>query len=84
MTQRIIPCQSCIHYHQHRRLTGTFCDAFPDGDGIPSIIVLGRVTHRTPYPGDRGIQWEPKAEQEHALDGIDVTKKPFPVGPLGY
>lgn len=83
MTQRIIPCASCIHFRADR-VDGNFCDAFPDGDGIPTIIVLGRVTHRTPYPGDHGVQWEPRPGMEHVLDRLDVDDEPFPVGPMGY
>lgn len=83
MTQRIIPCASCVHYHQHRRATGTFCDAFPANGGIPVEIIMGRRTHRTPYPGDSGIRWTPKPGMEHTFDDIDVTREPFPVGPLG-
>jgi hypothetical protein len=32
------------------------CKAF---DIIPLVIVLARSTHKNPFPGDRGIQYEP-------------------------
>jgi hypothetical protein len=34
-----------------------YCDAFPSG--IPREILDGENTHHKPYPGDRGIQYEP-------------------------
>lgn len=57
-------CFRCRHFH---RETDT-CDAFPEG--IPREIFFGkpdeysityyRVDHTKPYPGDHGIQFEPK------------------------
>ncbi len=34
------------------------CDAFPDG--IPVVIWNGENNHRMPFPGDGGMQFEPK------------------------
>ena len=33
------------------------CRAFPDA--IPAPLLEGRIDHREPYPGDRGIRFEP-------------------------
>ncbi len=37
---------------------GITCKAFPDG--IPDVILTGEFDHRKPFPGDNGIQFEPK------------------------
>lgn len=50
-------CMVC----KHRAPRGLKCKAFPDR--IPDDIIFGRSLHRTPYPGDRGIQFEPKSEK---------------------
>lgn len=47
-------CPSCTHFQFGERAT---CAAFPDG--IPEAILTGRVSHRKPHRGDRGIQFEP-------------------------
>lgn len=53
MTVPFMPiCYNCKHY-----LVLLQCDAFPEG--IPEPIVMGEHDHRTPYPGDNGIQFEP-------------------------
>lgn len=49
-------CLTC----RHRRFGTLGCDAFPDE--IPLDIARGRVKHTEPYPGDRGIQYEPISE----------------------
>mgnify|MGYP001575305508 CR=1 FL=1 len=51
-------CLDCKHLRESK--VGILCDAFPDG--IPKPIILTEVEHRQPYPGDQGIQYEPKEE----------------------
>lgn len=46
-------CDSCKHYD---RQVGN-CIAFAR---IPTPIMRGKASHKTPYPGDHGIVWEPK------------------------
>jgi len=45
-------CVNCIHKGPEM-----LCEAFPYG--IPEEIANGTVSHRTPYPGDTGILYEP-------------------------
>lgn len=49
-------CSECAHYSSEWRR----CEAFPEG--IPIEIWSGEHDHKTPYEGDRGIQFEPKEE----------------------
>lgn len=49
---KLIMCSLCVH-----RKSGLACDAFPEG--IPKEILL-RGEHDTPFPGDKGIRFEPK------------------------
>jgi len=47
----IIPqCYKCKHFKQFH-----LCDAFAD---IPIDILLNKIDHRKPYPGDHGILFE--------------------------
>lgn len=45
-------CARCVH-----RSGPTTCRAFPDG--IPHAILTGEHDHKTPYPGDHGVQFSP-------------------------
>lgn len=50
-------CLACKHFHRDSdTIDRHTCDAFPDG--IPWPIWNGEHKHRTPYEGDRGIQYE--------------------------
>ena len=61
-------CRWCKHVQPSTReypdTPGKFlltCDAFPDG--VPSVIQLNRHDHRSPYPGDNGILFEPDGSE---------------------
>ena len=49
-----IQYDSCKHF-----ITGNTCRAFK---AIPLEIVAGEFDHRSPYPGDKGIRYEPREE----------------------
>lgn len=64
MTLPEVQCANCKHFYR-QRFDGNFCDAFPDGDGIPEQIVSGEHDHREPFPGDHGIRFDPRPETEN-------------------
>ena len=60
-------CSECKHY-----LIGTgFCKAFQDDEGIPDEVFSGKHDHTKPFPGDRGIRYEPT----EAIAAIDAAKE---------
>lgn len=46
------------------------CAAFPEG--IPSDIWQG-VNHTEPFPGDHGLQFEPRGKEDPVPDFISLT-----------
>ena len=55
-------CVSCRFKHKD----GPFCDAFPDGEGIPEVILLNNFAHDKPFEGDHGIMYEPERRGRNA------------------
>lgn len=49
--------QQCVNC-KNKTPRGLTCKAFPQG--IPKEIFRGLHDHRTPYPGDGGILYDPK------------------------
>lgn len=52
-------CYECKHKTSKSREKMT-CKAFPDG--VPLEILISSHDHHNPYPGDNGIQFEPKED----------------------
>lgn len=52
-----LQCQKCIH-----KKHGRTCDAFA---WIPGDILAGHHDHSKPYPGDKGILFEPEIKSPH-------------------
>lgn len=53
-------CLWCVHFIPEAK--GMTCTAFPEG--IPEAIVLSRVFHTAPYPGDQGIAFQDQEGRE--------------------
>lgn len=53
-------CAGCAH--RIGDLRDPRCSAFPMG--IPNEILLSRVDHRQPVPGDHGITFEPQTPDD--------------------
>ncbi|MDI6716974.1 MAG: hypothetical protein QME63_08535 [Actinomycetota bacterium] len=53
-------CARCQHLFLKRPESGigSACKAFPER--IPREILDGKHDHKLPFPGDRGIRFEPK------------------------
>lgn len=62
-------CGNCIHLHPHTLFST--CDAFPRG--VPTVFLNNDEFHGKPFPGDRGIQWEPRPETavDELLEALD-------------
>lgn len=56
----IAPCATCKHFDLAalKRAGKLVCPAFPKG--VPEETACGNHRHREPYPGDRGIRFEPR------------------------
>ena len=53
-------CIGCRHLVGN--LMEPHCSAFPEG--VPWDVLLSKVDHRQPFPGDNGIQFEPKTSTD--------------------
>src|SRR5262245_2965037 len=73
----VIPqCFFCRHFQRvDPPVRGKFrCAAFPTEPGIPFVILANEHLRTKPYPGDRGIRFEPKCEKRPMTARLTVTK----------
>jgi hypothetical protein len=54
-------CARCANWQPDKGGAGRQCRAFPEIDSIPLAIWRGENDHRSPFPGDHGIQFQPVA-----------------------
>ena len=47
------PCNTCTHVFPGY----LFCEAFPDGEGIPGNVATGHNNHLTEVVGDHGLRY---------------------------
>ena len=63
MTSVVSPvCFGCTHMYPSGPNHDLKCDAYPSD--IPWDILLSKVDHRQPYPGDNGVVFEPKSPED--------------------
>jgi hypothetical protein len=67
---RTAVCHECRHFNA--KSPKMVCAAFPAG--IPGDIAVGEDDHSSPYPGDHGIQFEPRPELEAAYARFEPHK----------
>jgi hypothetical protein len=66
-------CVYCTRLHNEATpgRWGLFCDAFPDGNGIPEAVLRAQVDHRQPLQGDHELQFQPRdAEASEEADKL--------------
>ena len=54
-------CTRCANWRPDEGGAGRQCRAFTKIDSIPLAIWNGENDHRSPFPGDNGIQFQPVA-----------------------
>jgi len=55
-------CAHCKHLDRPWKRHGLGCAAFPDE--LPDTLYYNKHDHRKPYPGDKGIRWEPATAED--------------------
>lgn len=61
MTMKISLCMSCERFDRATE-DRNVCSAFPGG--IPVAIFLGDVDHSKPFPGDHGLQYVAREDED--------------------